>query len=73
MAEKEMAKKKEAFKQGRTLGISGREVFLFNPELVRGDEDNEEGEGVLQVELTKEEVSKFICMSVLRVWRSIVT
>lgn len=44
-----MAKKKEAFKQGKTLGISGREMFLFNPELMGGDDDDEEGGGVVQV------------------------
>ncbi len=44
-----MAKKKEAFKQGKTLGISGREMFLFNPELVGGDDDDPEGGDVVQV------------------------
>lgn len=44
-----MDKKKEAFKQGKTLGISGREMFLFNPELVGGDEDDVEDGGVVQV------------------------
>ena len=43
-AENAMAKRKEAFHQGRTLGISGREMFLFNPEMVgEDDEDEEEG------------------------------
>ena len=59
-----MAKKKEAFKQGRTLGISGREVFLFNPELVGGDDDDSEGGAVFQVEREKEEV---ICHMLLMV------
>ena len=45
-AEKAMAKKKEAFRQGKTLGISGREMFMFNPELVGGDEDTEGGDVV---------------------------
>lgn len=44
-----MAKKKEAFKQGKTLGISGREMFLFNPELVVGDDEDPDGGGVVQV------------------------
>lgn len=45
-----MEKKKEAFKHGKTLGISGREMFLFNPELVVGDDEDEEGGGVVQIE-----------------------
>lgn len=44
-----MAKKKDAFKQGKTLGISGREMFLFNPELVVGDDDDPEGGDVMGV------------------------
>ena len=44
-----MAKKKEAYKHGKTLGISGREMFLFNPELVAGDDEDEEGGGVVQI------------------------
>ena len=42
-ADSAMAKRQEAFKQGRTLGISGREMFLFNPDLV-GEEEGEGGE-----------------------------
>lgn len=48
-AETAMAKKKEAYKHGKTLGISGREMFLFNPELVAGDDEDEEGGGVVQI------------------------
>ncbi len=48
-AESEMTQRKEAFHQGRTLGISGREMFLFNPDLVGGDDQDEEGGAVLQV------------------------
>lgn len=41
----ESEKKKEAFKAGRTVGISGREMFEFNPDLVGEDDlDEEEGE-----------------------------
>lgn len=32
-------KKKSDFKQGKMLGISGRELFEFNPDLVEGDDD----------------------------------
>ncbi|XP_045178488.2 zinc finger CCCH domain-containing protein 15-like [Mercenaria mercenaria] len=49
-------KKKSDFKQGKAFGISGREMFEFNPDLVQGDdeeatedylerEDQEEDEG----------------------------
>ncbi|KAL5489623.1 hypothetical protein EMCRGX_G018739 [Ephydatia muelleri] len=39
----ESEKKKEAFKAGRTVGISGREMFEFNPELVGEDDLDEDG------------------------------
>ena len=39
---KVLAKKKSDFKAGRALGVSGREMFLFNPELVAGDDDGAE-------------------------------
>jgi len=32
-------KKKSAFKDGKLLGISGREMFEFNPELIGGDDE----------------------------------
>jgi len=40
---KENAKKKEAYKAGRSVGISGREMFTFNPDMARED-DFEEGD-----------------------------
>ncbi|XP_058965984.2 zinc finger CCCH domain-containing protein 15 [Pocillopora verrucosa] len=41
--EKEQAKKKDDFKSGRIVGkVSGREVFLFKPELVEADADDDE-------------------------------
>lgn len=48
-AEKEMSQKKEAFKAGRTLGISGRELFEFNPELVQGDDEEAGDDDVITV------------------------
>ena len=39
---KELAKKKSDFKSGRALGVSGREMFLFNPDLVVGDDEGAE-------------------------------
>ncbi|CAI9591742.1 unnamed protein product [Staurois parvus] len=41
-AEEEMEKRKADFKAGKSLGISGREVFEFRPELV--DDDDEEAD-----------------------------
>lgn len=38
-AEKERTKKRKAFEQGKMLGISGREMFEFNPETVQADDD----------------------------------
>ena len=38
-AEKEMSQKKEAYKAGKTHGISGRELFEFNPEYAIGDDE----------------------------------
>lgn len=49
-----MAKKKEAFKQGKTLGISGREMFMFNPDLVVDDDEDPEGGGVVGLPSRKE-------------------
>lgn len=36
-AEKDEEKKRSDFKAGRQVGISGREMFSFNPELAAGD------------------------------------
>lgn len=41
-AEEEMERRKADFKAGKSLGISGREVFEFRPELV--DDDDEEAD-----------------------------
>ncbi|KAJ8416912.1 hypothetical protein AAFF_G00327900 [Aldrovandia affinis] len=41
-AEEDMERKKADFKAGRSLGVSGREVFEFRPELV--DDDDEEAD-----------------------------
>ncbi|KAL9958562.1 hypothetical protein ACROYT_G035591 [Oculina patagonica] len=41
--EKEQAKKKDEFKSGRIVGkVSGREVFMFRPELAEADADDDE-------------------------------
>ena len=33
-------KKKSDFKQGKMFGVSGRDLFTFNPDLVAGDDDD---------------------------------
>ncbi|TRY56670.1 hypothetical protein DNTS_014910 [Danionella cerebrum] len=38
-AEQDMERKKADFKAGRALGVSGREVFEFRPELVNDDDE----------------------------------
>nr|SVE75351.1 EOG090X0C5B [Daphnia dolichocephala] len=40
---KENSRKQAAFKAGRSVGISGREMFTFNPDLAR-DDDIEDGD-----------------------------
>ncbi|CAB3388116.1 Hypothetical predicted protein [Cloeon dipterum] len=50
-------KKRQEFKAGRQVGISGREMFVFNPELAKeGDDDFEEGgEAVDYRQLSKDD------------------
>lgn len=38
-----MAKKKADFKAGKMLGVSGREMFQFNPEMAHADDSGDEG------------------------------
>jgi len=40
---KETNKKKEKFKTGVSTGMSGREMFLFDPKMVAHEDDDEEG------------------------------
>ncbi|XP_037804474.1 zinc finger CCCH domain-containing protein 15 homolog isoform X1 [Penaeus monodon] len=41
---KEADKKKKDFNAGRNLGLSGREMFTFNPNLLTGGDEMEEGD-----------------------------
>ncbi|XP_064598243.1 zinc finger CCCH domain-containing protein 15-like [Liolophura sinensis] len=50
----ETDRKKAEFKAGKTLGISGREMFEFNPDLVAQDDEGADGEA-LQFEAGEEE------------------
>lgn len=67
--EQDMEKKKADFKAGKSLGVSGREVFEFRPELVdddddeaddtryaKGDEDDDEEEIVVEVQAEQDEL-----------------
>jgi len=40
---KDEEQKRSEFKAGRNVGLSGREMFSFNPNLAADDEDDEEG------------------------------
>lgn len=45
---KETDRKKAEYKAGKNLGLSGREMFTFNPDLARGDE-MDEGEAAMDI------------------------
>lgn len=47
-AKKESDRKKAEFKAGKNLGLSGREMFTFNPEMAK-DGDMEEGEAAMDI------------------------
>lgn len=40
---KETEKKKAEFKAGNRVGLSGRDMFTFNPDLACDDDDGDEG------------------------------
>ena len=42
-----MSQRKEAYKAGKTHGISGRELFEFNPEFAKGDDEEAEEDDVM--------------------------
>jgi len=53
---KEADKKKDKVKQGMTVGLSGREMFTFNPKMVGDeDEDGEDGEAFDMADREQEE------------------
>ncbi|XP_060076174.1 zinc finger CCCH domain-containing protein 15-like [Ylistrum balloti] len=54
---KKMDKKKSDFKSGKTSGISGREMFEFNPDFAVMDDD-EAQEGVLEREVDPDDVEQ---------------
>ena len=47
-------KKKSDFKSGKMLGITGRDMFEFNPDLIEQDDD-EADEGVIEREMEEED------------------
>jgi len=42
-AKKDASKKKDNLKSGQTSGLSGRELFSYNPNIAKEDDDDEEG------------------------------
>lgn len=53
--EAEQSKKKADFKAGKLVGISGRQMFEFNPELMTCDDDGDEEAGVVDSGRQEEE------------------
>ncbi|XP_043931057.1 zinc finger CCCH domain-containing protein 15 [Protopterus annectens] len=56
-AEQEMEKRKADFKAGKTLGVSGREVFEFRPDLVDADDEGADDTEYIQEDDEEEEES----------------
>ncbi|XP_035827011.1 zinc finger CCCH domain-containing protein 15 isoform X2 [Aplysia californica] len=54
----EQEKKKADYKAGRTVGISGRQMFEFNPDLIK-DDDDEAQDGAVAIEREEEEMDEF--------------
>jgi len=52
--EKENDRKRAEFKAGKNIGLSGREMFMFNPEMAK-DEDMEEGEEAFVIERERDD------------------
>lgn len=48
-AERESSQRKEAYKAGKTHGISGRELFEFNPEFAQGDDEEAGDDDVIMI------------------------
>lgn len=53
-SKKESERKKAEFKAGKNIGLSGREMFTFNPEMAR-DNDMEDGEAAFDIVRESEE------------------
>lgn len=53
-SKKESERKKAEFKAGKNIGLSGREMFTFNPEMAR-DNDMEDGEATFDIVRESEE------------------
>lgn len=70
--EADQEKKKADYKAGRTVGISGRQMFEFNPDLMLGDDD-EADEGVIEREKEEgEDETKYFDVSD-DLWKSAAT
>ncbi|KAK2171865.1 hypothetical protein NP493_1017g02054 [Ridgeia piscesae] len=51
-----VSKKKTDYKAGRMIGISGREMFEFNPELMTGDDDDAAGD--IEYEMDEDDMAE---------------
>ncbi|XP_057304478.1 zinc finger CCCH domain-containing protein 15-like [Hydractinia symbiolongicarpus] len=62
---KEMSQKKEAFKSGKSmLKISGKEVFLFKPELADADDDEADDDYSLYIREENREAEDACCVDI---------
>lgn len=55
MLKKEEDQKRSEFKAGRNIGLSGREMFSFNPNLAIDDDDEEGGQALDSSRLARDE------------------
>ncbi|XP_067933855.1 zinc finger CCCH domain-containing protein 15-like [Watersipora subatra] len=57
-------KKKADFKQGKMFGVSGRDLFTFNPDLVAGDDDEADDTTYIRERDTDEEALEMQCKEI---------
>ena len=54
-------KKKSDYKSGKMFGVSGRDLFTFNPDLVAGDDDEADDTTYVREDNDMENVSNNLC------------
>ena len=54
-------KKKSDYKSGKMFGVSGRDLFTFNPDLVAGDDDEADDTTYVREDDDMENVSNNLC------------
>ena len=60
-------KKKSDYKSGKMFGVSGRDLFTFNPDLVAGDDDEADDTTYVREDDDMENVSNNLCAHVSKV------